>query len=311
MMRLRLVPSGLHLPFMDAHRIAVIVSVVLFVGSLALLLVSGLNFGIDFRGGTLIEIRTPQAADLAAVRDELNALDVGSVSLQEFGSASDVLIRLPLLVGDDSVQQAAIDRIQVALSAMYPDIEYRRVEFVGPQVSDELIEKGVQAVLVALVLMMIYIWFRFEWQFGVGAVLALAHDVGLTIGVFSLTRIEFDLPVVAALLTIVGYSMNDTVVVYDRIRENLRKYKQQPVRGVIDRSLNDTLSRTVMTSVTTMLALVALWLFGGAVLAPFVLAMIWGVLIGTYSSLFVAAPVLLYLRPVRVSDEREGLSDSS
>ena len=310
MKRLRLVPSGLHLPFMDVHRIAVVVSVALFIGSLALLLVSGLNFGIDFRGGTLIEIRTPQAADLAAVRNELNALDVGSVSLQEFGSASDVLIRLPLLTGDESVQQVAIDRIQVALSTMYPDIEYRRVEFVGPQVSGELIEKGVQAVLVALVLMMIYIWFRFEWQFGVGAVLALAHDVGLTIGLFSLTRIEFDLPVVAALLTIVGYSMNDTVVVYDRIRENLRKYKQQPVRGVIDRSLNDTLSRTVMTSVTTMLALAALWLFGGAVIAPFVLAMIWGVVIGTYSSLFVAAPVLLYLRPVRVSDEKEGLSAS-
>ena len=310
MKRLRLVPTGLNLPFMDVHRIAVTVSVVLFIASLALLLLSGLNFGIDFKGGTLIEIRTPQATDLAAVRSELNALDVGSIALQEFGSASDVLIRLPLLAGDESVQQAAIDRIQATLNDMYPQIEYRRVEFVGPQVSGELIEKGAQAVLVALVLMMIYIWFRFEWQFGVGAVLALAHDVGLTIGVFSLTRIEFDLPVVAALLTIVGYSMNDTVVVYDRIRENLRKYKQESVRGVIDRSLNDTLSRTVMTSVTTMLALVALWLFGGAVIAPFVLAMIWGVLIGTYSSLFVAAPVLLYLRPVRASDEREGLSDT-
>ena len=310
MKRLRLVPSGLHLPFMDFHRTAVILSVVLFIGSIALLLFSGLNFGIDFRGGTLIEIRTPQVADLAAVRGELNALGIGSIALQEFGSDSDVLIRLPLLAGDESVQQAAIDRIQATLNDMYPDIEYRRVEFVGPQVSGELIEKGAQAVLVALALMMIYIWFRFEWQFGVGAVLALAHDVGLTIGVFSLTRIEFDLPVVAALLTIVGYSMNDTVVVYDRIRENLRKYKQEPVRGVIDRSLNDTLSRTVMTSVTTMLALVALWLFGGAVIAPFVLAMIWGVLIGTYSSLFVAAPVLLYLRPVRVSDEREGSPDN-
>ncbi len=306
MKRLRLVPAGLHLPFMDYHRVAVTLSVILFVASIALLVLSGLNFGIDFRGGTLIEIRTPQVADLALVRSELNALDIGSVALQEFGSASDVLIRLPLLVGDESVQQAAIDRIQTTLNDMYPDIEYRRVEFVGPQVSGELIEKGAQAVVVALALMMIYIWFRFEWQFGVGAVLALAHDVGLTIGVFSLTRIEFDLPVVAALLTIVGYSMNDTVVVYDRIRENLRKYKQEPVRGVIDRSLNDTLSRTVMTSVTTMLALAALWLFGGAVIAPFVLAMIWGVLIGTYSSLFVAAPVLLYLRPVRVSEDGEG-----
>ena len=305
MKHLRLVPVGLHIPFMARHRAAAAMSVVLFVASAVLLLFSGLNFGIDFRGGILIEIQTPQPPDLANLRTELNDLDAGSISLQEFGAADDVLIRLPLIPGDESVQQAAIDRIQGALNAMFPDIEYRRVEFVGPQVSGELIEKGAQAVLVAIVLMMIYIWFRFEWQFGVGAVLALIHDVGLTIGLFSLTNIEFDLPVVAALLTIVGYSMNDTVVVYDRIRENLRKYKQEPVVDVIDRSLNDTLSRTVMTSVTTMLALAALYLFGGEVIAPFVLAMIWGVVVGTYSSLFVAAPILLYVKPVRVSDERE------
>ncbi len=280
-------------------------SVVLFLASAVLLLSSGLNFGIDFRGGILIEIQTPQPPNLASLRTELNDLDTGSVSLQEFGAANDVLIRLPLIPGDESIQQAAVDRIQAALNATFPDIEYRRVEFVGPQVSGELIEKGIQAVLVAIVLMMIYIWFRFEWQFGVGAVLALIHDVGLTIGLFSLTSIEFDLPVVAALLTIVGYSMNDTVVVYDRIRENLRKYKKEPVVEVIDRSLNDTLSRTVMTSVTTLLALAALYLFGGEVIAPFVLAMIWGVVIGTYSSLFVAAPILLYVKPVRASDERE------
>ncbi len=289
---------------MALHRAAAAVSAVLFVVSAILLVVSGLNFGIDFRGGTLIEIQTPEPADLSRLRSELNGLDVGNISLQEFGAANDVLIRLPLLEGDETVQQAAIDRIQIALGNMFDEIEYRRVEFVGPQVSAELIEKGTQAVLIAIVLMMIYIWFRFEWQFGAGAVLALIHDVGLTIGLFSLTNIEFDLPVVAALLTIVGYSMNDTVVVYDRIRENLRKYKQESIAGVIDRSLNDTLSRTVMTSVTTMLALAALYLFGGEVIAPFVLAMIWGVVIGTYSSLFVAAPILLYVRPVRPSDDQ-------
>jgi len=185
------------------------------------------------------------------------------------------------------------------LNLMFPGIEYRRVEFVGPQVSGELIEKGTQAVLVAILLMMVYIWLRFEWQFGVGAVIALVHDVGLTIGLFCLFQIDFGLPVVAALLTIVGYSMNDTVVVYDRIRENLRKFKQESMLAIIDRSLSDTLSRTIMTSVTTLLALAALYVFGGEVIAPFVLAMIWGVLVGTYSSLFVAAPLLLYVKPVR------------
>lgn len=288
---------------MRYHRIAVALSLLLFVASGALLFTIGPNFGIDFRGGTLIEIATPEPPDLGTLRTELNDLGVGNISLQEFGAANDILIRLPLLPGDESVQQTVVDTVQGALGGMFPDIEYRRVEFVGPQVSDELVWKGTQAVLVAIVLMMIYIWFRFEWQFGIGAVLALIHDVGLTIGVFCITRIDFDLPVVAALLTIVGYSMNDTVVVYDRIRENLRKYKRETMPQIIDRSLGDTLSRTIMTSVTTMLALIALYVFGGEVIGPFVLAMIWGVLVGTYSSLFVAAPFLLYVKPVRSSDD--------
>ncbi|MBC6439857.1 MAG: protein translocase subunit SecF [Rhodospirillales bacterium] len=302
---LRLVPPGLRIPFMRYHRIAVALSTVLFMASAVLLVSVGLNFGIDFKGGTLIEIETPEAPDLADLRDELNALGVGDISLQEFGASNDILIRLPLLDGGEEVQQVAVHAIQDALAVLFPEIEYRRIEFVGPQVSGELIRNGTQAVLVAIVLMMLYIWFRFEWQFGIGAVLALVHDVGLTIGMFVLFQIDFDLPVVAALLTIVGYSMNDTVVVYDRIRENLRKYKQETMLELADRSLSDTLARTIMTSVTTLLALGALYIFGGEVIAPFVLAMIWGVLVGTYSSLFVAAPLLLYVKPVRNVDDDE------
>ncbi|MBT5435045.1 MAG: protein translocase subunit SecF [Rhodospirillaceae bacterium] len=296
---LRLVPAGLRVPFMQFHKVAVSISAALLVASAVLLFTNGLNFGIDFRGGTLIEIETATAPDLGRVRDELNSLGLGDISLQEFGAANDLLIRMALLPGDEAVQQVAVDQVQDALNLMFPGIEYRRVEFVGPQVSGELIEKGTQAVLVAILLMMVYIWLRFEWQFGVGAVIALVHDVGLTIGLFCLFQIDFGLPVVAALLTIVGYSMNDTVVVYDRIRENLRKFKQESMLAIIDRSLSDTLSRTIMTSVTTLLALAALYVFGGEVIAPFVLAMIWGVLVGTYSSLFVAAPLLLYVKPVR------------
>lgn len=309
-MLLRLVPAVPRIPFMRWHKLALGLSCVSLLGSIALLLVMGINFGIDFRGGTLIEVRTAEAADLGAMRQDLNALGLGDVSLQEFGAADDVLIRVPLQSGEgEDVQQQAVQQVQDVLDEAFPGIEYRRVEFVGPQVSGELIEKGVIAVVVAVVFMMAYVWLRFEWQFGVGAVLALIHDVIATVGLFCLTQIDFDLPVVAALLTIVGYSMNDTVVVYDRIRENLRKYKQESIAGIIDRSLNETLSRTVNTALTTLLALGALYIFGGEVIAPFVLAMIWGVLIGTYSSVFIAAPFLLYLRPVRRTESGEPRED--
>lgn len=297
---LRLVSAAPHVRFMRWHKLGLGVSCASLVVSVVLFFAMGINFGIDFKGGTLVEVRTQEAADLGAMRDLLNGLDLGGVSLQEFGAADDVLIRVPLQGGDDpQAQRTAVDAVQAALNGAFPGIEYRRIEFVGPQVSSELVEKGVIAVVVAVVFMMAYIWLRFEWQFGVGSVLALVHDVVATIGLFCLFQIEFDLPVVAALLTIIGYSMNDTVVVYDRIRENLRKYKQEPLASLIDRSLNETLSRTVNTGLTTLLALGALYIFGGEVIAPFVLAMIWGVIVGTYSSLFIAAPFLLYLRPVR------------
>ena len=246
MFLLRLVPKTPRFAFMRWHKLALGLSLVSLLGSIALLFVMGINFGIDFRGGTLIEVRTVQDADLSAMRQELNGLGLGDVSLQEFGTVDDVLIRVPLQSGEgEDVQQRAVDHVQNALDTAFPGIEYRRIEFVGPQVSGELVEKGVIAVVVAVVFMMIYVWLRFEWQFGVGAVLALIHDVVATVGLFCLTQIDFDLPVVAALLTIVGYSMNDTVVVYDRIRENLRKYKQENLSSLIDRSPNETLSRTV------------------------------------------------------------------
>lgn len=307
---IRLVPATPNIPFMRWHKLALGLSCISLVGSIVLFAVMGINFGIDFKGGTLIEVRTAQTADLTAMRSELNGLGLGDVSLQEFGAEDDVLIRVPLQSGEgEGAQQAAVQQVQDTLDAAFPGIEYRRVEFVGPQVSGELIEKGVIAVVVAVVFMMAYVWLRFEWQFGVGAVLALIHDVVATIGLFCLTQIDFDLPVVAALLTIVGYSMNDTVVVYDRIRENLRKYKQESIAAVIDRSLNETLSRTVNTALTTLLALFALYIFGGEVIAPFVLAMIWGVLIGTYSSVFIGAPFLLYLRPVRRTQDGDAKAE--
>jgi preprotein translocase SecF subunit len=243
------------------------------------------------------------------MRSLLDGLGLGDISLQQFGTSDDVLMRVPFQPGDEAAQHHAVDVVQDALTKAYSGIEYRRVEFVGPQVSNDLIHNSVVAVVVAIIFMMVYVWLRFEWQFGIGSVLALVHDVLATLGLFCLTRIDFDLPVVAALLTIVGYSMNDTVVIFDRIRENLRKYKQEGMPALIDRSLNETLSRTVNTGLTVLLALLALYFFGGKVIAPFVLAMIWGVLVGTYSSVFIAAPFLLYLRPVRRSlgeEEKEG-----
>ncbi|MEM7121230.1 MAG: protein translocase subunit SecF [Pseudomonadota bacterium] len=302
---LRLVPKNTHVPFMRWRNPAIGLSALGIVASIVLFLVMGLNFGIDFRGGTLVEVRTEGPADIEGMRNALNALELGEVSLQEFGQDTDVLIRIQRQDGDEAAQQAAVQIVRDVLDTDFGPVDYRRIEFVGPQVSDELIEKGIMAVLIALGAMLIYIWLRFEWQFSLGAVIALLHDVILTIGLFSLTQLDFGLPIVAALLTIVGYSMNDTVVIYDRVRENLRKYKKLPLVDLLDKSLNDTLSRTIMTSGTTLLALFALYFFGGEVIAGFTLAMIWGVIIGTYSSVFVAAPLLLYLRPGRRVFDRD------
>jgi len=294
--RLKLVPDKTSVPFMRVRKGAFALSGILAVLSIVLLVVLGLNFGIDFRGGTLIQVKTQGPANISVMRDAVGSLNLGDLALQEFGEEDEVLIRVERQVGDSEEQQAAVEVIKRALEDVIEgDIEYRRVEFVGPQVSSELVRAGALALGLALAAMLIYIWFRFEWQFSVGAVTALVHDVILTFGFFAITGLEFNLSIVAAILTIVGYSMNDTVVVYDRVRENLRKYKKMDLKELIDLSINDTLSRTTLTSVTTMLALVALAVVGGPVIAGFVLAMIWGVVIGTYSSIFVAAPVLLYL----------------
>ena len=289
-MRLKLVPSNTAIDFLRLRGVASLFSAAIVTASILMFAFVGLNLGIDFKGGILMEARTSQAqADIGELRGELDQLGLGDISIQGFGLETDVLIRVQRQEGDEKAQIAAIQAITAALGA---DYEVRRTEFVGPTVGAELAEKGMLAVLCALLAIMVYIWFRFEWQFSIAAILALAHDVLSTIGLFALTSFEFNLATVAAILTIAGYSINDTVVVFDRVRENLRRYKSHEQRDILNRSLNETLSRTVMTSVTTLLALLAIVLFGGAVLRDFAIAMMWGVLIGTYSSVFVAVGLL-------------------
>ncbi len=286
------VPVGTRIDFLRLRRLAGVLSVALCLVSIGLFFAKGLNYGIDFRGGILLEIRTPQPANLSELRRTLGGLGLGEIQLQEFGRDTDVLIRIERQAGGEKAQ---LEAVETAKKALGDGVDYRRTEFVGPKVGAELIEAGVTAVLVALAAMLVYIWFRFEWQFGIGAVIALLHDVLLTVGVFSLIGLEFNLSTVAAILTIAGYSINDTVVIYDRVRENLRKYKQMPRTELLNLSLNGTLSRTLLTSVTTLIALGVLFLLGGEVIKGFSFAMIWGVLVGTYSSIFVAVPLLVYM----------------
>ncbi|MCA8907868.1 MAG: protein translocase subunit SecF [Rhodospirillaceae bacterium] len=291
---LRLVPTNTRIPFLRYRRFAFALSSALVVLSVVFLILRGLNFGIDFAGGILIEIQTNEPADIAELRGTLGGLQLGEVSLQEFGGPNDVLIRVQRQEGDEEAQAAAISTVQSALGDQVA--EYRRVEFVGPTVGAELIEAGIIAVVLAQLAILAYIWLRFEWQYGVCAIIALVHDVASTIGLFALIQHEFNLTTVAALLTIAGYSINDTVVVFDRVRENLRRYKKAQMTEVLDRSLNETLSRTTMTSFTTLLALLALYVFGGAVIRDFAFALIWGIGVGTYSSIFVAVPLLLTVK---------------
>jgi preprotein translocase SecF subunit len=294
--------------FMRWRRPAAIASGVLAVLSLILAFTVGLNLGIDFRGGTVMEVRTPEPVQLSELRAELGGLGLGEVALQEFGSPNDVLIRIEQqrAAGDSAENanaQALVETVKDRLLARYgEEVSFRRTEFVGPKVSDELFTAGVMAVSLSLVAILVYVWFRFEWQFGVCAVLALAHDVVLTVGLFSVTRLEFNLATVAALLTIVGYSLNDTVVVFDRVRDNMRKYKRLPMVELLNKSLNENLSRTLVTSVTTLLALAALFVIAGGAIRGFTVALIWGVLIGTYSSLYIATPALLALNLRRESE---------
>ncbi len=302
-MHLRLVRSNTNIGFMRMRLPAMAFSALLVLGSVAAFLFQGLNYGIDFVGGTLIEVRTEGPADVAAMRSRLDPQHFGEVSLQSFGSENDVLIRIERqsdVEGEDAALTAAVQQ------ALGEGVELRRVEFVGPKVGGELREAAIWAVSIALVAIMFYIWFRFEWQFAVAAVMALAHDVIATIGLFALLQLEFNLTTIAAVLTIAGYSINDTVVVFDRVRENLRKFKKTELPELLNLSLNQTLARTLMTSLTTLLALMALFFFGGAVVHDFAGAMIWGVVIGTYSTVFVAGPLLIYMNLRRDGDSPEG-----
>ncbi len=300
-MRLRLVKQGTNFDFFSRWKLWLGISGLLMVIGLVSFMIQGLNYGIDFRGGTTVRTQSAQPVDVGIYRDAIATLGLGDVSITEvfdptFDADQNVaMIRIQAQEGDEAVTADTIETIQAALQQAVPDIQFTAVESVGPKVSGELIQTAAIAVLLAIGAVLVYIWLRFEWQFALGAVAALVHDVVLTIGIFSELQIKFDLAIIAALLTIVGYSLNDTVVVFDRVRENLRKYKKKPLNEVLNISINETLSRTFMTSVTTLLALIALFVLGGDVIRGFVFAMIWGVIVGTYSSIFVASAILLYL----------------
>ena len=300
-MRLKLVPSETNIDFFESSRLTFGASVLAMVLSVVLFLVMGLNYGIDFRGGTTIRTESAQPVDVGQYRGAIDPLGFGDVSITEvfdpsFGPDQNVaMVRIEAQDGDEAVSAETILAVEDALRTVAPDITFPSVESVGPKVSGELIWTAIEAVLAAIAAVVFYIWLRFEWQFAVGAVAALVHDVVLTIGIFALFQIPFDLAIIAALLTIVGYSLNDTVVVFDRVRENLRKYHKRDLKEVLNLSINETLSRTVMTSGTTLIALISLLVLGGDVIRNFVLAMTLGVVVGTYSSVFVASNILLML----------------
>jgi preprotein translocase SecF subunit len=298
---LALVPAGTKIDFIGKRYWSLGLSILLTVVSIVSITVQGLNFGIDFRGGVLMEVRMAEVPDLGDLRAKLSALNLGEVSLQEFGDPKDILIRVQTREESEKEQIRVINAVKGALG---PDVDFRRTEFVGPKVGAELVRAGFLAMLLSLVGISAYVWFRFEWQFGVGALVSTIHDIVTTVGLFSLLQLEFSLTTVAAVLTIAGYSVNDTVVIYDRIRENMRKYKKMPIIDLINRSNNETLARSVITHLTTLLAVLALLFFGGEVIRGFSIAMVWGIFVGTYSSVFVAVPVLVYLnlRPAGPAD---------
>lgn len=297
---LRFVPHDTRIPFLRFHRATFGLSVAMVLLSLVLIAFKGLNFGIDFSGGILMEVKTPGPADLGRLRATLSGLGVGEVALQEFGSPDAVLIRVQRQEGDEKAQAAAVTKVKQALGAA---VQYRRTEFVGPKVGGELIEDAMLASVLAMVGIMAYIWFRYEWQYAINCIVALFHDCITTVGLFALVGWDFNLTIVAAVLTIAGFSVNDTVVIYDRIREELRRFKKMPLGELINMSINRTLSRTTMTSGLAFLSVFALFLFGGQVLRGFSIAMMWGIVVGTYSTIFVAAPMLIYMRLRRAQED--------
>jgi len=283
--------------FVRQRWVAFAVTAIMTFGSIALFFTHGLNYGIDFSGGVMMEVRVPETPDLAKMRADLNALEMGSISIQEFGTPTDLMIRIPEQKGGSDAQKAAITKVHEVINREFADqkVEYRRSEFVGPQVGDELKRNGMWAFVLTVFAILAYVSYRFEWQYGVAAILTLVHDTLSVVGLFALLGLQFDLAALAAVLMVAGYSTNDTVIVFDRIRENRRKFKKMSMRDLINLSVNQTLARTIMTSLTHLLALVALWIFGGAVIRDFSIAMIWGVIVGTYSSIYVASSVLIYL----------------
>ncbi len=290
---LRIIPDGTKFPFMAWRRYSFPLSAILSVIAVALFLTVNMNFGIDFTGGTLIEMRAKSGAvDVQKVRSSAEGLHLGDVEVQAFDNSNEVSLRFRLQPGGDKAQQVVVEK---ARAAFVNDYEFRRIEVVGPRVSGELVQAGTLGVVVSIIGVLIYLWFRFEWQFAVGAVIATLHDLAMTIGFYCFSQIEFNMTSIAAILTIVGYSLNDTVVVFDRIRELLRRYKKMPINELLDLAINQTLARTFLVSFTSMLALLALVIFGGSVISSFSWAMLVGVVVGTYSSIFIAAPVLIYL----------------
>jgi preprotein translocase subunit SecF len=306
---LRIVPDDTKFDFMRFRRISFPLSALMSIIAITLYFTHGLNFGIDFKGGMLIEVQTKAGpADLAHMRSTLGGLGLGEVQLQQFGAPNDVLIRIGEQPGGDAAQQAAVNKVRGALGS---EVDYRRVEVVGPRVSGELLSYGVIGLMLAILCILIYLWFRFEWQFALGAMIANVHDLVLTVGFMSITRVDFDLTSIAALLTILGYSLNDTVVIYDRIREMLRRYKRMPMPELLNASVNQTLSRSVITHLTVSLALLSLLLFGGQAIHSFTATMMFGVvLVGTYTSVFIASPILIYLGVGRGTDALTGSQSS-
>lgn len=311
MFKFSLHPGKTNIDFLRYRIAALVFTALLTVATIGLVVGKGLNFGIDFTGGVLVEVETSGPADLGAMREALGDGSFGDVSLQNFGADNAVLIRLGQDAGEGDAQGRMVEALRQTLSEKVdPNIQIQRAEFVGPKVGQELIEGAVIAFVVAIAAMMIYVWFRFEWQFGVGAVAALFHDVVMTIGMYAVTGYEFNLTSVAAVLTIIGYSLNDTVVIFDRVRENLRKYRDMTILELLNRALNDTLSRTIMTGFTTLIALFALYFVAGSALAGFTFAMIAGVFIGTYSTIFIAVPILVYLNLQKRQRGRVGADGS-
>jgi len=302
MRRLQLVPYNTNFNFMGFRFITFIIAGLITLASLAGLMTKGLNYGVDFRGGFILEVRMPQTPDVAQLRDKLSALGLGEVVLQEFGDARDLIIKVERQEGDDHAQENAIDSIKTTLGS---GVDYRKIDTVGPKVGGELVQNGLKAVAFALLAMLVYIAIRFEWQFALCAILALAHDCIAILGLFSLLPFEFNETAIIAILITAGYSINDTIVIFDRIRENIQKYKKLSLSELINKSLNETLSRTTLTATTTLLALLALYFFGGKVISTFSLPIIIGIIIGSFSSICFAAPLLSYLKLKRGEETKD------